>query len=218
MRKKVGLWTVMGLLVAATVGARESSGSVLTLSDFSSNPWFVPAAWLDAQMSFSVIGDLLTLDVTNTTEAPHLFRINKVYFNMTSNVTGLQWWDDPTPGWRLRVHEDGYHVAGFGLFDVSLSDGVGRNPHQIYPGETETFQFKILGTGPFADTDFTTELSTPIGWGHIPSLAAAKFTGGGCWDLGAFGNVIPVVPEPCTLSMLVLGALVRLARARRARV
>ncbi|MCJ7544206.1 MAG: hypothetical protein MUP47_06510 [Phycisphaerae bacterium] len=214
MREKMGLWTVVGLMLAISTGVRHSSASVLTLSDFSSEPWSVPAAWLDAQMSFSVSGDMLTLDVSNNTGSPHSFRINRVYFNTTSHVTGLQWWDDPTPGWRLRVSEDRYHVANFGLFDVSLTDGVGRSPHQIYPGETETFVFQILGTGPFADTDFTTELSTPIGHGHIPSLAAAKFVGGGCGDFSAFGDV---VPEPCTLSLLILGALVWLPRAGRVR-
>jgi hypothetical protein len=223
MRARTGLCTVVVLTGVILMAGGVSLAGVLTLSDYSSDPGTVPAAWLDAQMSFSVSGDMLTLEVTNDTDVPHTFRINKLYFNLSSNVTGLEWWDDPTPGWRLRVHEDGYHVADFGLFDVSLTDGVGRSPHQIYPGETETFEFQILGTGPFADTDFMTELSTPIGGGHIPSLAAAKFTGGewgcggecgcgggcGCHDCSAFGNV---VPEPCTLSVLVLGALSLLPR------
>lgn len=212
MRVQTGLWTVVALVIAISTGARDSSASVLTLSDFSSEPWSVPAEWLDAQMSFSVSGDMLTLAVSNDTGDPYSFRINRVYFNTTSTVTGLQWWDAPTPGWTLDVSEDDHHVANFGLFDVRLADGVGKNPHQIYADETETFRFRILGTGPFADTDFTTELSIAIGCGHIPSLAAAKFVGGGCGCLSAFGNV---VPEPCTLSLLILGALALVPRGVR---
>ncbi len=212
MREQTGLWTVVALVVAISAGARDSSASVVNLSSFSSEPWSVPAVWLDARISFSVSADMLTLDVSNDTGDPYPFRINRVYFNATSAVTDLQWWDAPTPGWTLDVSEDGHHAADFGLFDVRLADGVGTSPHQIYAGETETFRFRILGTGPFSDADFTTELSTAIGCGHIPSVAAAKFVGGGCRDFSAFGNE---VPEPCTLSLLALGALALVARGPR---
>jgi hypothetical protein len=196
-------------MMVIMTGVTPSSAGVLTLSDFSSDPGTVPAEWLDAQMSFSVASDVLTLDVTNNTGTPFTFRMNRLYFNTSPIVTGLVWWGAATPGWTLDVSEDAHHVANFGLFDVSLTDGVGTDPNQIFAGETETFQFQILGTGPFADTDFMTELSVPIGGGHIPSLAAAKFVGGGPDDLSAFGDV---VPEPCTLSLLILGALARVLR------
>ncbi len=212
MSARTRLWGVVVLTIVLATGVRAASGGVLTLSDFSSEPATVPAEWLDAQMSFSVSSDILTLEVTNNTGSPFSFRVSRLYFNATSAVTGLAWWGAPTPGWTLDVSEDGYDVADFGLFDVSLTDGVGTDPNQIYAGQTKTFVFQILGTGPFAQADFTTELSTSIGGEHIPSLAAAKFMGGGPQDLSAFGNV---VPEPCTLSLLVAGALALVARGPR---
>jgi hypothetical protein len=184
----------------------EGAPITLTLSDFSSEPLTVPAEHLDARMTFTVSGDKLTLEVANDTEAPNTFRINETYFNATSNVTGLQWWSgSPTTGWALGFGEDGYLVDGFGLLDVSLTDGLGVDANQIFPGTTKTFEFKILGTSPFSELDFTTELSTPVD-GHIDSLAAAKFVDSG--NISGYGNV---VPEPGTLSLLLFGTL-RLVR------
>ena len=122
-------------------------------------------------------------------------------------VAGLTLTSPSDGGWDLAFNK---HAGGFGTFDFRLEGGVGIDPDQIFPGSTETFVFNILGTAPFFDTDFTSDLST-IPPGDMPSFGAAKFVEGP-GDDSAYGAT---APEPATLVLLALGSLTLLRTRRR---
>jgi hypothetical protein len=157
-----------------------------------------PASVLDATLEFIVVDSTLTLEVTNDTTAPDTFDLSEVHFNVleSAGVTALAL-ISPTEDWFL---DTGMDTGMFGIFDFSVIDGVGPDPAQILPGETETFTFDISGSGPFYASDFTSEFST-IPPGDMPALAAAKFVDGPDLD-SAYGAY---VPEPGSLSLLALG-------------
>jgi len=190
-------------LAALLLLAAPASGSTLVLSQFSSDE--TPASVLDATLVFQITGaNELTLSVTNDTSAPDAYLLDEVFFNATSNVTSLSLVSATsstdglvTADWKLGTSN---HAAGFGRFDFSLLPSRGNADNEIDPGETVSFVFDISGTGPFAMTDFTTELST-IPPGNTPSLAAVKFVSGPGDDSG-YGAV---VPEPLTVFQLGLG-------------
>jgi len=205
------------LLVAVTVacvmggwlilGAAPADGSTfLALSESSSDS--TPAEYLKALLAFDVSGNTLTLTASNQTEVPHAYYVNRIFFNAADNVERLTL--VAPSGWTLNFDEDENKAAPFGKFDVALLGGVGNSPYEIAPGESLTFLLSIQGQGPFADTDFTTEMSHTWG-GQIESLAAAKFIRGPCDD-SARGNV----PDPATICLLGTG-LIGLALAGRQR-
>ncbi|MFG0258292.1 MAG: hypothetical protein ACF8GE_10360 [Phycisphaerales bacterium JB043] len=154
---------------------------MITLSTDSSDS--TPPDVLDATFDFVVVGDQLTFTVTNTTAWPADYLISAVYFNGTSNVTGLTL-NTPVSGWTFETSKK---ADGFGVFDFALIDGVGTNPDQIFPGESVVFSFTISGTA--TDIDFTTDLATTPP-GDNPAIAVAKFQSGPGGD-SAFGAYIP---------------------------
>ena len=172
----------------------------------------IDAADLDATLDFVISGTSLELTVTNQTSGDELFDINEVYFNATSNVTGLTYISathsvggDVTGGWSSNVDDQ---ADGFGIHDFAMIDGVGaNNPNHIRPTQSILFELTISGTGPFAMSDFTTELSRGS---NSPMLAVAKFVNrrdsSGVETLpndSAFG----ATPEPATLLLAALGLL-----------
>ncbi|HUV40828.1 MAG TPA: PEP-CTERM sorting domain-containing protein, partial [Sedimentisphaerales bacterium] len=173
-----------------------------------------PAEQLDATFDFSVLGNTLTLTVTNLTPENPLsdpaLKINEVYFNTTADIQGLVLTEvigSEIEYWDLAFACDGIHVNGFGLFDVSLIDGQGSLPHVIDPGETVTFVLGITGTGPFSDNNFI-QLSTQVD-SHVISYAAGKFYDG-LPETSAYGATN--VPEPASVCLLCLGALALLRK------
>jgi len=204
---------VFAALAFLLLGSAAGAATTLTMSDCSNNEE-VAAECLDAEVSFSVAGNTLTLDVVNKTpesEQDLRFRINAVYFNVAGNVTGLTL--QGAQGWTVDVATDtflagDFLVGGFGWFDVRLRGGNGSSPYQVYPGQSQTFTFDIAGAGPFSEADFTASLSAPQG-GHILSFIAAKFTGE---EASSFGSV---APEPTTLALMVLGGLALVWHRRR---
>ncbi len=200
----------------------NAHAALVTLSTHSSNGGSSPPdpSLLDATLDFSVVGNILTLNVHNLTPesgSDPALKINEIYFSATENVTDLALYSvtDPIAGevynqWKKSDFvENGFLVDGFGLFDVAVIDGVGNRPHVIDPGETLVFKFTIDGTGSYSDTDFTTEWSSD----GEPMLAAAKFYDGG--DIGGYGATN--VPEPATICLLSIGAF-GLLRSRRSKL
>jgi hypothetical protein len=217
-------WTagaLVAVLVLAAAGVSQAS-VIVPLSQSSSGG--VPASYLDALLTFDVSGTTLTLTMTNqTTNPPESFYINKIFFNATSDVTGLTLTSAPA-GWSLGFKEDTYRTGGFGRFDAALIGSVGDHPGQIAPGEMTIFTMDMVGPGPFTALDFATETSVSSR-GGIASLVAAKFVRGTQCDDSAYGNATtatpPVIPEPATVAFLALGVVAvmarRLGNVRRAR-
>jgi hypothetical protein len=192
--------------------------TVLTLSTHASdgnNP--PPAEHLDATLDFSVVDNsTLLLTVTNLTpEGPNdpALKIDQLYFNTSDDITALVLNEvngSDITHWDLTFDSDNIHVNGFGLYDVSIIDGQGSEPHVIDPGETVEFIIGISGSGTFSDDDFI-HLSMQIDH-HIISYAAAKFYNG-VPEMSAFGATN--VPEPTTIALLGLGALALLRNRKK---
>lgn len=180
-----------GLLISSAVHA----GVALNLSDMSSDE--TDPAMLSAVLEFEVLGDLLTLTVTNETTDPNPFDVSAIYFNASSEIEGLLLSQAPI-GWDLLLNQ---RADGFGTFDFALIGKLGGSEMLIDPGSSSMFIFDILGSDPFQETYFTSDFST-IPPGSNPAIAAAKFVRGP-GDDSAFGAM---VPEPSTLSLLLIGS------------
>ncbi|HUW18159.1 MAG TPA: hypothetical protein VMW16_02540 [Sedimentisphaerales bacterium] len=217
--KKLGIWIIpAGVLIALCAASVE--GAILRLSTHSSEPdgYFTCPEHLTAKLDFSVVDSKLTLSITNlTADSPGgiELNINKIFFNVTDNITGLGLIAATGPEgqvtneWDLVFSKDAFIVGGFGRFDVSVAGGHGNHPNVIKPGKTVSFDCHITGTGPFSDRDFVT-LSAPLGE-HILSYAAGKFYGEG--DISSYGAVNST-PEPATVCLFACGGLVLLLRRR----
>lgn len=214
MRRRVATGTitnraflVLALFSLLAVGTARTSATVLRLSDFSSD--VTPVEWLDATLDFSVVGNTLTLEVTNLTGPAggnpegSEFDISEIYFNIGDGITDLTFTDTH---WDLTVSRDSLLADAFGLFDVLLD--VSNLKKALGSGETKAFVIGIVGTG--SEADFTSYFSEPHD-DDILSLAAAKFIHGPDDD-SAYGDV---VPEPMTVGLLGLGGLFLLLRRRK---
>lgn len=220
---------LLGLSYSSTAHAGTLTLSTHVSSQLDPNgaplPDPIDLADLDATFDFNISGDIVELTVTNLTSGDELFDINEVYFNVTSNVTGLTYnkathsvannvknvWsfvaDDGTPDFA------GTHGDGFGIHDFSLMYDGGPGPKDIGPTESIMFRFTISGAGPpFAMSDFTTTLSRQTTGGtNTLMLATAKFVR----RRDSSGNeILPndsgyggAVPEPGSAMLLALGAL-----------
>ena len=111
------------------------------LSDYSSNGAGAPDVnEMDATLNFDVVGNTLTLGVTNDTPDPTIpgafsLNINEIYFNTSENITGLSLTaidGAPLSKWTLTYNVNNIQVNDFGLYDVSLIDGVDNQPHVIH--------------------------------------------------------------------------------------
>ena len=199
-----------GLVFAVAVGSilffsqvSVHAGTVI-LSDYSSQPG-VDASLLDAEISFGVVGTTLTIEIENLTPAGDAgFNIRELYFNATSNVTGLSL-DSGLPLWSLST---ALVCDGFGTFDYALIGTDDKN-YEIDGGETGTFTLTITGSGVSA-SDFHTDFSIQDG-GNPTMILGAKFVRGPS-NMSGYGATD--VPEPATVCLLGLGTLALLRKRR----
>ena len=194
-------------MAVASACAHGASASIITLSDFSSEPGIDPSE-LSATLDFQVAGNFLTLTVTNDTPSPtDEYNINQIFFNASANVINLA--VSSFPGqWELDTA--GTMVDGWGVFDFMVfHDDVQH--HLLLPGAQKVYVFSFDGIG-ITENDFVLELSDASGDpGNLdPMIAAAKFIQGPNDD-SAFG----AVPEPGVLALLVVAGLVGARRRRR---
>lgn len=199
---RVGIFVGIGIVAFALTG-KLHAGTVLTLSDFSSDE--TAAEVLDATFTFSVTGSVLTLSVANETADPFAFDLSAVYFNTTPEISGLSLIASPA-GWEMLVSQS---ADGFGAYDFALQSELNESSEKIVSGDKQSFIFDISGSGPFAESDFTTQFST-IPPGETTGIAAVKFVSGPNGD-SAFG--VTVVPEPATL-VLMLGGMLAVSRRK----
>jgi len=188
-------------MLGALAIANTASATLINLSDASSDE--TDAGLLSATMDFEVLGNVLTLTVTNNTADPTAYKINELYFNVPDGVT-LTF--DGLPGWSDATN---VMVGLFGTFDFALLDGQGGSPNQILAGETVEFTFTITLGSPDKDA-FVTLFSDPVG-DNDGWIVAAKFVGGP-GDDSAFGASIPT---PGVLALLGAAGLVGSRRRRR---
>ena len=195
-----------------------AQGTHIDLSNYSSEAPDVPASWLDARLSFTVVDDGdWKLEVTAKNWTPEnvgdlAFNISELYFNTTADITNMTL-DSVVGGnkddWTLTFNTDSIQVGGLGLYDISL---ISNNSSMEYIDPLEIVKFTIIidGVSPsYLETDFFA-LSSPSG-DSLVAYGVGKFFGGGPGDLSAYGAYIP---EPTTILMLSLGALA-LVRARK---
>ncbi len=188
-------------MLGALAIANTASATLINLSDASSDE--TDAGLLSATMDFEVLGNVLTLTVTNNTADPTAYKINELYFNVPDGVTlsfdGLAGWSDAT----------NVMVGLFGTFDFALLDGQGGSPNQILAGETVEFTFTITIGTPEKNA-FVTLFSDPVGDGS-GWIVAAKFVSGP-GDDNAYGAAIPT---PGVLALLGAAGLIGSRRRRR---
>ena len=223
MKTRVFMSTVVFVCIA--ILTTSAQGVVIPLSTHSSEPISeangVPASWLDASIDLSVSNNgqwELSVAVTNLTPehaGDYAFKITKIYFNTSAPVTSLTL--DSVDGgnvweWGLYFYEDSIQCDGFGLFDIVI---VSKNLNLAWIDPLETLTFNIIiepDTSTYTDTDFYDLSSMDGHTGHILAYGAAKFAKtGDPEDLSAYGAY---VPEPATIFMLGLGALVLLRKRR----
>ncbi|NIP32907.1 PEP-CTERM sorting domain-containing protein [Candidatus Saccharibacteria bacterium] len=195
-------------------------GVVIPLSTHSSEP-NIPASWLDASINMSVHDGgqwALTVEVSNHTpenSGDFAFKITEIYFNTSAPISSLELVAVSAglvSDWDLTLDMDNLKADGFGYYDISI---ISTDITSVWIDSLETLTFGILidpGAGPYVDTDFYDLSTGDILEDHIFGYGAIKFVKtGDPFDLSAYGTF---VPEPATILMLGLGALVLLRKRR----
>lgn len=214
--------------------ASSASAVTITLSEMSSDG--TPSSALNATLTFTDLGSgQLQLDVTNP--GASAFDINEVGFNLDGPLS-LEL-DSPTSGWTLNgalantsVAPGSIQVDGamLGNYEFHLVDGVGPDPAQIVPGETQTFLFTYTGTlnagilesnaaGKMVIAKFVEGGPDPECALVDPNFPTTQCPQGFNTEDSAFGasGSASIVPEPFT-SVLLLTGLAGLLVAGRRRV
>jgi len=186
----------------------------------SSDEAALPAANMDATMTFSVVGSTMTLEVSNLSASP--IRMSELYFNASDDVTSITLSSAPShssTGDMLWAASASAASTGFGTFDYMLEGivagkGQNREPGEILAGGTATFTFAVTGMNIDA-SDFGTELSAASGGDTAAYAAGAFHPNGGANTVT--GAAVATTPEPSTalLMALGLGMLSRVGRRQR---
>jgi len=226
--KRVALYVAI-LLVPWVLGA-SADGSVInfgmTIEFSGGTPPVGAAPWLTTTMDDggtpgSVI---LTLEATNLTGTefvsgwylnldPSLDPTSLVFSSPTKTGT----FDDPS----ISLGTDAYKPDGDGKYDILFgfaTSGSGGGSHRF--GVGDSVQYTVTGIGTLVAGSFNF-LSSPDG-GHGPFFTAAHVQSiGGGEDSGWVAATEAIMPEPATLSLMVLGLAGWLAavgrKARQAR-
>lgn len=205
-----------GIFAAAVLMliAGPAAALTLNLSDVSSDS--TPASLLSAQLQFDVTDTTLSLTVRNLTLTATPYAISGVFFNASTDVSGLSFVgaQQNRTGWAFFDSGKGVSGAGFGNFDFAL--GAGSNSGGIQFGGSNVFRFSITcKAGAICDaSDFG---GIPSTGGARLAVAGLNFVNGPGGDsaFGASTQGMPV-PEPGTAALLIFG-LAGLAACRGAR-
>jgi hypothetical protein len=221
---KARVFISTSVLLSIIILTTSAQGVVIPLSTHSSEP-DIPASLLDASIDLSVnmiVDDsgqwVLFAEVSNLTPentGDHAFKISEIFFNTTAPITDLTLLGvsaGDTSDWTVTLDMDNIKADGFGLHDISI---ISNDITSVWIDSLETVTFAIIleaAAAPYADTDFFDLSSTnPLGE-TIIAYGAAKFVKtGDPFDLSAYGAY---VPEPASILMLGLGALVLLRKRR----
>lgn len=193
MHKSFCLAPIAGLALATA-----ASANIINLSDLSSDENVDPAD-LSATLDFSVLGNQLSVTVTNLAAN---YVLSEFLFNGPDGVTLS--FNGGVNGWSFLTNAT---VDDFGTFDFAMNGPIDAlDPDKIAFNESVKFSFTIL-TGTPTKEDFTTLFSE----GGIPAIGAGKFRQeGGFFVIGA------AIPGPASLALLgVAGLFGRLGRRRR---
>ncbi len=192
------------IVVSLLLSQMSVHAGTVSLSDYSSSP-NTNADLLDAEVSFEVVGTVLTIEIENLTPAgDNGFNIRQLYFNATENVTALSL-DTGLTNWSLST---ALVADGFGIFDYALI-GTDIKEYEIDGEAIGTFTLTVSGSDVSA-ADFYTDFS--ITEGQEPMILVARFVRGPS-NMSGYGATD--VPEPGTIALLGLGGLA-LIRKRRA--
>jgi hypothetical protein len=173
-----------------------------------------PAAALDANVLFSVVGSQLLIDIQNNS----LYSVADLYFNTDTDITGLAFNNAgaTNAAWGVTGGTSQAQGAdGMGSYNWWVTFGSGSN--RLGAGTT-SLVFDMTTTGPVTEGTIGTKFSiNPPG--SQTALGVLKFEAGPNDDSAFGGSTIATttstVPEPTSMALLGLGALPLLRRLRR---